>query len=152
MLFRSTSDPEDEVVKDIEKTFQLSSFDHDATNRKGHYYPSKHGKKVTFFPPADGGLQDVPVEWTLFGAHRSTRVPKFLTTPDQEKTAVPYIELTLSGDNVTGFKWRFIDPKDPSKATSLPCSADVVFWRFNTTRSEERRVGKECRSRWSPYH
>ena len=24
----------------------------------------------------------------------------------------------------------------------------VGFW----TRSEERRVGKECRSRWSPYH
>ena len=23
---------------------------------------------------------------------------------------------------------------------------------FTTTRSEERRVGKECRSRWSPYH
>ena len=23
---------------------------------------------------------------------------------------------------------------------------------FKTTRSEERRVGKECRSRWSPYH
>ena len=23
---------------------------------------------------------------------------------------------------------------------------------FNCTRSEERRVGKECRSRWSPYH
>ena len=23
---------------------------------------------------------------------------------------------------------------------------------FNFTRSEERRVGKECRSRWSPYH
>ena len=23
---------------------------------------------------------------------------------------------------------------------------------FFTTRSEERRVGKECRSRWSPYH
>ena len=24
--------------------------------------------------------------------------------------------------------------------------------RANCTRSEERRVGKECRSRWSPYH
>ena len=24
--------------------------------------------------------------------------------------------------------------------------------RFDETRSEERRVGKECRSRWSPYH
>ena len=23
---------------------------------------------------------------------------------------------------------------------------------MRTTRSEERRVGKECRSRWSPYH
>ena len=23
---------------------------------------------------------------------------------------------------------------------------------FSSTRSEERRVGKECRSRWSPYH
>src|SRR3712207_9554226 len=24
--------------------------------------------------------------------------------------------------------------------------------RFQNPRSEERRVGKECRSRWSPYH
>ena len=24
--------------------------------------------------------------------------------------------------------------------------------RRNRKRSEERRVGKECRSRWSPYH
>ena len=28
---------------------------------------------------------------------------------------------------------------------------DVVADAFDT-RSEERRVGKECRSRWSPYH
>ena len=27
-----------------------------------------------------------------------------------------------------------------------------VFERYSTMRSEERRVGKECRSRWSPYH
>ena len=27
-----------------------------------------------------------------------------------------------------------------------------VFDRFRSLRSEERRVGKECRSRWSPYH
>src|ERR1035437_5441822 len=25
-------------------------------------------------------------------------------------------------------------------------------WCPSVTRSEERRVGKECRSRWSPYH
>ena len=28
-------------------------------------------------------------------------------------------------------------------------SFDLVHWEH---RSEERRVGKECRSRWSPYH
>src|SRR3712207_7315804 len=36
----------------------------------------------------------------------------------------------------------------------------LLIWPINTTpcalsdaaRSEERRVGKECRSRWSPYH
>ena len=27
-----------------------------------------------------------------------------------------------------------------------------VMALFELTRSEERRVGKECRSRWSPYH
>ena len=28
----------------------------------------------------------------------------------------------------------------------------VVAGLTNISRSEERRVGKECRSRWSPYH
>ena len=34
-------------------------------------------------------------------------------------------------------------------------SGEVVFYTAMTgypERSEERRVGKECRSRWSPYH
>ena len=30
--------------------------------------------------------------------------------------------------------------------------ADSLFCTAETKRSEERRVGKECRSRWSPYH
>ena len=35
---------------------------------------------------------------------------------------------------------------------------DQTYWKLFSlylayfTRSEERRVGKECRSRWSPYH
>src|SRR3712207_743465 len=32
-------------------------------------------------------------------------------------------------------------------AAPQPCFGDA-----NESRSEERRVGKECRSRWSPYH
>src|SRR5258708_11783153 len=27
-----------------------------------------------------------------------------------------------------------------------------LYKHINSPRSEERRVGKECRSRWSPYH
>ena len=29
---------------------------------------------------------------------------------------------------------------------------NLLCERPDNTRSEERRVGKECRSRWSPYH
>ena len=35
---------------------------------------------------------------------------------------------------------------------SLPLWIFSGFFSFYLTRSEERRVGKECRSRWSPYH
>ena len=31
-------------------------------------------------------------------------------------------------------------------------SADKYAGKLADLRSEERRVGKECRSRWSPYH
>src|SRR3989442_9079405 len=43
----------------------------------------------------------------------------------------------------------------------VACSHHLGRWRlhedaggerWSTARSEERRVGKECRSRWSPYH
>ena len=33
-----------------------------------------------------------------------------------------------------------------------PASRDANAIDVVATRSEERRVGKECRSRWSPYH
>src|SRR5476649_1704286 len=31
-------------------------------------------------------------------------------------------------------------------------SSSSSIWNGSNTRSEERRVGKECRSLWSPYH
>src|SRR3990167_10079046 len=36
----------------------------------------------------------------------------------------------------------------------MECHNESASWRALRTlpRSEERRVGKECRSRWSPYH
>ena len=32
------------------------------------------------------------------------------------------------------------------------CDLALALEIFYLSRSEERRVGKECRSRWSPYH
>src|SRR5258708_170644 len=46
----------------------------------------------------------------------------------------------------------------PPSAAVLPLSVEPVTKAFASLaspppkRSEERRVGKECRSRWSPYH
>ena len=40
-------------------------------------------------------------------------------------------------------------------ATGWPQRGGVYIWvkeALGDNRSEERRVGKECRSRWSPYH
>src|SRR2546429_9663786 len=34
----------------------------------------------------------------------------------------------------------------------LQTSQNLGFYSLLFLRSEERRVGKECRSRWSPYH
>ena len=38
------------------------------------------------------------------------------------------------------------------KITVTPCDIEGLYVIEPTVRSEERRVGKECRSRWSPYH
>ena len=35
---------------------------------------------------------------------------------------------------------------------SVSKNATLIFSYIGYRRSEERRVGKECRSRWSPYH
>ena len=45
-----------------------------------------------------------------------------------------------------------VDKKD-----SISIESQIEFCKYelkggNCKRSEERRVGKECRSRWSPYH
>ena len=47
-------------------------------------------------------------------------------------------------------------PGDPKRCKKIAAYFEnpvlVADSREFVTRSEERRVGKECRSRWSPYH
>ena len=45
---------------------------------------------------------------------------------------------------------KFLVNKFPDNLES--CDKIEIEQGYITTRSEERRVGKECRSRWSPYH
>src|SRR5256885_7536686 len=48
-------------------------------------------------------------------------------------------------------KRRFRAPEQ-SHAPMLFCESNSRGPAHAAARSEERRVGKECRSRWSPYH
>src|SRR5688572_24532032 len=43
--------------------------------------------------------------------------------------------------------WAFCD-----RARAKASLSEARSYRLDSGRSEERRVGKECRSRWSPYH
>ena len=57
-------------------------------------------------------------------------------------------------------KWRFINSARPNGKTNQatiianmqPEEREYILYLPLYDRSEERRVGKECRSRWSPYH
>ena len=42
--------------------------------------------------------------------------------------------------------------KEQMQNVTETCEALLPFLKRDLLRSEERRVGKECRSRWSPYH
>src|SRR2546425_13313320 len=90
-------------------------------------------------------------------------------------TLFPYTTLFRSTVPVLGGKyhvlpatlettqWGWLDPKEPPKLvvnSGDTVAVETMMHAHNkiqpgTTmeeRSEERRVGKECRSRWSPYH
>ena len=47
-----------------------------------------------------------------------------------------------------------MNKKNSTKLSGLDSARRIVdkLGIFSADRSEERRVGKECRSRWSPYH
>src|SRR5256886_8710813 len=49
-----------------------------------------------------------------------------------------------------GFRQRRLPTDVPTSHSER--TVKRAFWAWRSIRSEERRVGKECRSRWSPYH
>src|SRR2546426_10204248 len=66
------------------------------------------------------------------GSGLSRVMSRFATVKSEEARLESLADSSDFGD---------LDENDPASAA-----------RFMKKRSEERRVGKECRSRWSPYH
>src|SRR2546422_10863196 len=59
--------------------------------------------------------------------------------------------------NVIIAQLLFLEAEDPEKDINVYVNTPgglvtAGLAIYDTMRSEERRVGKECRSRWSPYH
>src|SRR5258707_14083032 len=84
-----------------------------------------------------GSTNSIPSFLSSNGPTREARFPFFFNSNGSPNTNAPNggVEdlFTVSGRSDAG-------------NCSLPQPS------FSTARSEERRVGKECRSRWSPYH
>src|SRR4051812_49827606 len=57
-----------------------------------------------------------------------------------------------SSDLPTAVHWSTWVPVKPLIGSSISLEQPVAARLINLARSEERRVGKECRSRWLAYH
>ena len=58
----------------------------------------------------------------------------------------------LEEGTVPVYGWMVGDLDVAKEAARAELRAAGLSESVGHTRSEERRVGKECRSRWSPYH
>ena len=88
------------------------------------------------------------------------RQPEHLTRAADAGLALqPGARITFSGEQLAVARAGLASGRDSPLATARsPASVYNALDQIgitaedNFTRSEERRVGKECRSRWSPYH
>src|SRR5687767_16008539 len=94
-----------------------------------------------FFFQAEDGIRDklvTGVQTLLFRSGKGRRRSgKPAPSPRQVRLWMELLPPSLL--------WLF--PVSRVRSRSLPCTV-----RRGARRSEERRVGKECRSRWWPYH
>jgi len=97
----------------------------------------KWGHKVKGIP--DGQAEIIACEGNFHG--RTTTIVSFSTDPQYRDGFGPF---------TPGFRMIPYGDADALAAAITPNTC--AFLVEPIQRSEERRVGKECRSRWSPYH
>ena len=99
-----------------------------------------NAQKSLAFLYTDDGKSEREIKKTLPFTTATKRI-KYLGINLPRETKVLYAE---------NYKTLMKEIKDDTnRRRDIPCS---WIGRINIVRSEERRVGKECRSRWSPYH
>ena len=75
---------------------------------------------------------------------------------------LPFVLLAIIGFSIVGAVFLILSIPEKAKSKQPVSQSSQIIspskeledkkTEVKTTRSEERRVGKECRSRWSPYH
>src|SRR2546430_11731574 len=101
------------------------------------------GFRLFFFFQAEDGIRDLTVSGV-----QTCALP--ISTLSRKE-----IRRALSGRELVTIK--FMDTFDAARLLLVPEALEAgealaAIVPDRDTRSEERRVGKECRSRWSPYH
>src|SRR2546429_5796974 len=95
---------------------------------------------LIFFFQAEDGIRDVAVTGV-----QTCALPILFQTPALENLL---LASSSQLDSLNPIVVRL--PVEPARGYYYEAGVTKSF--FGKLRSEERRVGKECRSRWSPYH
>ena len=75
-----------------------------------------------------------------------------ITHPNLGIQRLTTVVLTYYSDTEIEDLWREVVLRRYENAVSEDELMQILKISCDIMRSEERRVGKECRSRWSPYH
>ena len=104
----------------------------------------------------DGKIQQISTPDILYEKPENAFVAQFIGENNQLKGKVKSINgnmcviRTDKGEEIKSLKINVGAVGDGSTVSLRPERVEINS--SDTNRSEERRVGKECRSRWSPYH
>ena len=115
------------------------------------YYPSGldifTGRGLLYISTAEGFFAISGLVLGIVRGRKLLKKPLSIAAKLLLKRSVQlYIESIILTLLFTIAAWLFYHNSEIKYGAAAP---DTPFW---LTRSEERRVGKECRSRWSPYH
>src|SRR2546429_4602370 len=116
--------------------------DHSAQGGRGRLATSTSESGTAFFFQAEDGIRDVAVTGVQTCALPISNEVDLGAFVGANWPLAPALTATVAG-RYDYIRVPFEDLLDPGQ------SGLNIFRRL---RSEERRVGKECRSRWSPYH